>query len=128
MATVHDSIVSLTGVAVDAESVGVLNEPHTGVADKNKNISHSQHGTSKEYRLAKLKRDFGEEAVLEAAKKHKTVSALERHFGVGKPLLTAVERLEMAFNRTRMRFKRVSCCKPYHLSCFMLISISRAFR
>ena len=82
------------------KDVPILNE--NGVKhsfDKNENIKATQGGTSKEYRLAKLKRDFGEEAVIEAAKTHKTASALERHFGVGKPLLTPIERLERAFTR-----------------------------
>ena len=41
---------------------------HSGF-DKNENIKPSEvGGTSKTYRIAKLKRDFGEEAVIEAAK------------------------------------------------------------
>lgn len=51
-----DELSERIGLAQLAESVEVLGDAHTGVADKNKNIRPS-HGTSKEYRIAKLKGD-----------------------------------------------------------------------
>ena len=85
-----------------AKSVPVLGEHGVNQygLDKNKNVKSTERGgNSQDYRLAKLKRDFGEERVLGLSKECKTVAEMERKLGVGKPLKTPVEKLLAAFER-----------------------------
>ena len=43
-----------------------INAPSTGVRDERENITHSDRGTSFNYKIGKLKRDFGDDAVMGA--------------------------------------------------------------
>ena len=84
-----------------AKSVPVLGEHGVNRyrPAKNENGISKIGSNSSTYRLAKLKRDFGEERVLGLSKECKTVAEMERKLGVGKPLKTPVEKLLAAFER-----------------------------
>ena len=47
-----------------ADNIKPINKPNTGVRDERENITHSDRGTSFTYKIAKLKRDYGEDDVM----------------------------------------------------------------
>ena len=83
------------------EAVNELGYNERDGCDKTKNITPTDRGTSFTYRIAKLKRDFGESEVMQAIEENSYTKAsqVERHFGVGKPLLSPVEKLVRAYSR-----------------------------
>ena len=88
------------GVAEFAKEVEVLGEHgHNQVGhDKTKNIMSSQ-GTGSKYRIAKLKRDHPDIAQRLMDGEFKSVSAAEREAGIGKPLLTPVEKIIRLYDK-----------------------------
>ena len=86
-----------------AKDVPVLNpngtNQHSLGCDKKENVTPKERGNSKEYRIAKLKRDYPEIAERLINGEFKTVAAAERAAGIGKPKMTAVEKVVKAFDR-----------------------------
>ncbi len=59
------------------------------------------YGNSKDYKIAKLKRDFGDKEVMDviADNDYTMATQVQRHFGVGKDKMSAVERVVRAYER-----------------------------
>ena len=85
---------------------GLQDQPGRGksVLDKSKNIKYTfdpsgMGGTSKKYRIAKLKRDHPDVVQRLMDGEFKTVSAAERAAGIERPLMSKVDKLLRAFDR-----------------------------
>ena len=71
---------------------------HTGrTADEKKDVSRPSYGNSSEYRLSKLKRDHPDVAKRVEAGEFRTVAAAERAAGIGRPVMSRLDRVIAAF-------------------------------
>ncbi len=82
------------------EGVGVANEDGVRCYETEK-VTPRERGNSQDYKISKLKRDFGEEEVMEAIKDNGYTKAtqVERHFGVGTKLKTDLEKVITAHEK-----------------------------
>jgi len=89
------------GLTETANAVPVLGEPHNKkTVDKMKNVNSSDKGgNSQKYRIAKLKRDHPAIAQRLMDGEFKSVSEAERAAGVGKPLMSPVQKVVNMINK-----------------------------
>ena len=99
---IADELSVKIGLVEVAKKVDKLTEhgtnQHSG-GDKTENVTSSERGNANSYRIAKLKRDHPEIAQGVIDGKYKSVSEAERAAGIGKPLLTPVEKIIRAYSR-----------------------------
>ena len=82
-----------------AKSVEVLGENGVHSFDKNENVKAHDGGNSNTYRIAKLKRDHPKVAQRLIDGEFKSVSEAERAAGLARPLLSALDRVQRAYDK-----------------------------